>query len=493
MENKEKTFLGQPRGLNTLFYTEMWERFSYYGMRAILMFYMYYSLTNGGLGFPKTTAMAIMSIYGSMTMLTGIIGGFVSDRLTGPRKAVMWGGILIMFGHISLALPIREAGLYAAIVLITLGTGLLKPNVATMVGNLYSADDTRRDAGFSIYIFSVNLGAFVAPLLVGWTQGVAGFHVAFSLAAIGMFFGLIQFYIGGKHLKVKANDVAPDPISKAEILPLVYKTVAVLLGVAAVFVVMAFSKVLTVDNGILVLTIIAIAVPVIYFVMMLTSPKTNKEERKQVRAFIPLFIAAMIFWSIEEQGSVVLASFANDQTNLNVLSGIFDGFKIPASWFQSLNPLFIMLFTPIFVWMWSGGLKKQPNTGSKFALGLVFSGLSFVWMALPTSLFGMDVKFNPLWLVFSWVLVEIGEMLISPVGVSVSSKLAPVAFQAQMITVWNLSNGAAQALNSQIVQFYREGTEIAYFIIIGGLAILAGLVLWFMVKKSAMLKDVLAN
>ena len=476
MEQKRDTsFFGQPRGLMTLFFTEMWERFSYYGMRAILLFYMIYAVDKGGLGFGQATGAAIMSIYGSLVYLSGIIGGYLSDRVLGPWRTVFYGGILIMFGHISLAIPLAKLGLFLSIALIILGTGLLKPNVATMVGNLYQPGDERRDAGFSIYVFGINLGAFVAPLLVGWFQVHVNFHVAFSLAAIRMFFGLIQYSLDGrKHLKDTAHQ-APSPLQPEEIMPLICKIVGIIVVFAVIIGVMAMMQALNINNVINLLTFVAILVPVIYFVVMLTSDKTTKAERKRVWAYIPLFIAAMLFWSIEEQGSVVLALFASDQTALH---------GAPASWFQSLNPLFIMLFTPFFVWLWSKKLRdKQPSTGVKFSLGLVFAGLSFVWMAFPGMLYGVNHHFNALWLIASWALVEVGEMLISPVGLSASAKMAPVAFQAQMLTVWNLSDATAQAANAQLVQLYSKSTEINYFLIIGGITIVAGFLLWIASKR----------
>ena len=197
-KTQDTAFLGHPRGLSTLFFTEMWERFSYYGMRAILLYYMYYSVAEGGLGFDKTTAASIMSIYGSLVYLSSVIGGFVSDRLWGSRKTVFIGGVLIMLGHIVLATPFGRMALFLSIALIVLGTGLLKPNVSEMVGGLYAEDDNRRDAGFSIFVFGINVGAFIAPLTVGWLGQKVNFHLGFSLAAIGMFFGLVQ--IGRAHV-----------------------------------------------------------------------------------------------------------------------------------------------------------------------------------------------------------------------------------------------------------------------------------------------------
>ena len=214
MDNKPQdvSFFGHPRGLATLFFTEMWERFSYYGMRAILLFYMYYSVAEGGLGFDKTTAASIMSIYGSLVYLSSVIGGFLSDRVLGSRKTVFIGGVLIMFGHIALATPFGRVALFVSIALIVIGTGLLKPNVSGMVGDLYSDTDPRRDAGFSIFVFGINMGAFIAPIAVGYLGQNVNFHLGFSLAAIGMFFGLVQYVMDGKKY-LSNNSLYPnDPI-----------------------------------------------------------------------------------------------------------------------------------------------------------------------------------------------------------------------------------------------------------------------------------------
>jgi proton-dependent oligopeptide transporter, POT family len=300
-----------------------------------------------------------------------------------------------------------------------------------------------------------------------------------------MFIGLIQYTIDGrKHLN-NVSKKAPSPLQPEEIKSLIWKVGLGIIVILLILAILHMTGTLNINSIINLLTAVAIFVPIAYFVVMLTSSKTTKFERRKVVAYIPLFIAAMLFWVIEEQGSVVLALFASNQTALH---------GIPASWFQSLNPLFIMLFTPFFVWLWSKKLRdKQPATGVKFALGLVFAGLSYVWMAFPGMLFGVNNHFNPLWLVASWALVEIGEMLISPVGLSASAKMAPVAFQAQMLTVWNLSDATAQAANAQLVKLYAPNTEIAYFLIIGLITVLAGLLLWIATKKIKILNDSLSE
>ncbi len=480
MDRKEndRSFLGHPQGLLTLSMTEFWERFSYYGMRAILIYYMYYAVSKGGLGFDKPTALSIMSIYGSLVYLSSTIGGFISDRLLGSRKTVFWGGVLIMCGHIVLSLPMGASALFASIALIVIGTGLLKPNVSEMVGSLYSETDARRDSGFSIFVMGINLGSLLAPIIVPWGQAKFNFHVGFSFAAIGMFIGLIYYVIAGRKTINPIDNIAPDPISGKELRPLLLKVFAGIVAVIVILVIMGMTGNFSINNVITLITIFAIAVPICYFIIMLRSKKVTKTERSRVWAYIPLFVAAVIFWAIEEQGSVVLAVFAADQTKLHIGS-----WNILPGNFQLLNPLFILLYGPVFAWLWVHLGKRQPSSPKKFSLGLVFAGISYLVMVIPVAMFGADTRVSPLWLVLSWAIVEIAEMLISPVGLSVTTKLAPKAFSSQMMSMWFLADAAAQAINAQIVKLYSPETEIVYFAGVGIAAIVFAVVLAFMVPR----------
>ncbi|KRK84911.1 dipeptide tripeptide permease [Loigolactobacillus coryniformis subsp. torquens DSM 20004 = KCTC 3535] len=460
----------------TLFFTEFWERFSYYGMRALLVFYLIDTVKRGGLGFDEATGASIMSIYGSLVYMSSVIGGFIADRLLGSRRTVFWGGVLIMIGHIVLSLPFGQGALYGSIALIVLGTGLLKPNVSEMVGTLYTEDDVRRDSGFTIFVMGINAGSLLAPYVVGSIGQQVNYHLGFSLAAIGMFFGLIQYWRGGKNLNESSNRPG-DPVSEDEKAGLIRKIVAIVVAAIVVFGLMAFAGKLNVTNVILVFSILGVLLPIGYFVMMLSSRKTTKVERSRVWAYVPLFIASVLFWSIEEQGSVVLALFAKNQTILNL------GFiNLLPSWFQSLNPLFIILYGPIFAWFWVKLGKHQPSTPAKFAYGLLFAGASFLVMLIPVSLFGQQ-RVSALWLVLSWAIVEIGEMLISPVGLSATTKLAPKAFQSQMMSMWFLGDAAAQAINAQIVRLYTPANQMMYFAVIGIITVVFGILLGFMVPK----------
>ncbi|PWW31073.1 POT family proton-dependent oligopeptide transporter [Cytobacillus oceanisediminis] len=474
----QKGFFGHPKGLFTLFFTEFWERFSYYGMRAILVFYMYYEVSKGGLGLDETTALAIMSIYGSLVYMSGIIGGWLADRIFGTSKAVFYGGVLIMLGHIALAIPGSLAMFFVSMVLIVLGTGLLKPNVSSVVGEIYSPQDTRRDAGFSIFYMGINLGGFLAPLIVGTVGMKYNFHLGFGIAAVGMFFGLLVFIFTKKKNLGLAGTFVANPLTGDE-KKKVYTRIGLGALIIAILVAIGIpTGLLTVDTFIALVGILGITIPIAYFTVMYRSPKTTDVERSRIIAYIPLFIASVMFWAIQEQGSTILANYADKRTQLD-----FMGIHISPAWFQSLNPLFIIFLAPVFAWMWVKMGERQPSVPQKFSLGLLFAGLSFIVILVPAYMGGTDSLVNPLWLVLSYFIVVLGELLLSPVGLSATTKLAPAAFSAQTMSLWFLSNAAAQAINAQIVKFYTPETEMTYFGVIGASAIVLSIILFLLSPK----------
>lgn len=470
-------FFGHPKGLFTLFFTEFWERFSYYGMRAILVYYMYYEVSRGGLGFPEDMALSIMSIYGSLVYMSGIIGGWLADRIFGTSNAVFYGGVLIMFGHILLAIPGNATLFFASMILIVLGTGLLKPNVSSIVGEIYDEKDNRRDAAFSIFYMGINLGGFLAPLIVG-KVGMQDFHLGFSIAAVGMFLGLVLFMVTRKKNLGLAGTIVQNPIPTTQKKKL-FTQIGIGLVVLAVLITIGITTgVLTFDVFIKIVGVLGLLIPTMYFVVMYRSPKTTAVERSRILAYIPLFIASIMFWAIQEQTSTVLASFADKRTQLE-----FAGISISPAWFQSLNPLFIIALAPAFAWLWLKLGNRQPSIPQKFSLGLLFAGLSFLVILLPAYFGGSNSLVNPLWLVLSYFIVVIGELCLSPVGLSATTKLAPAAFTAQMMSMWFLSNAAAQAINAQIVKFYTPDTEMLYFGVIGGVAIVLAVILFLFSSK----------
>lgn len=473
----QKGFFGHPKGLFTLFFTEFWERFSYYGMRAILVYYMYYEVSQGGLGLPEDMALSIMSIYGSLVYMSGIIGGWLADRLLGTSRAVFYGGVLIMFGHILLAIPGNTTLFFASMVLIVLGTGLLKPNVSSIVGEIYSEQDNRRDSAFSIFYMGINLGGFLSPLIVG-AVGMNNFHLGFSIAAVGMFIGLVVYIMTRTKNLGLAGTIVHNPIP-ADQKKKIFTWIGVGLVVLAILITIGIlTGVLTFETLIKIVGVLGLLIPTMYFIMMYRSPKTTAVERSRILAYIPLFIASIMFWAIQEQTSTVLASFADKRTQLD-----FAGLHISPAWFQSLNPLFIITLAPIFAWLWLKLGNRQPSIPQKFSLGLLFAGLSFLVILVPAYFGGANSLVNPLWLVLSYFIIVIGELCLSPVGLSATTKLAPAAFTAQMMSMWFLSNAAAQAINAQIVKFYTPDTEMMYFGVIGGVALILALILFLFSSK----------
>lgn len=474
----QKGFFGNPKGLFTLFFTEFWERFSYYGMKAILVYYMYYEVSKGGLGLDEPTALALVSIYGSLVYMSGIIGGWLADRIFGTSKAVFYGGILIMLGHIVLAVPGSLSMFFVSMVLIVLGTGLLKPNVSSIVGEIYAENDERRDSGFSIFYMGINMGAFLSPFIVGTVGMDYSFHLGFGLAAIGMLIGLIVFVTTKKKNLGLAGTLPANPLSQDEKKKAFTKLGIAALIIAAVIGITASAGILTIETFINLVGILGIVIPTLYFIFMYRSQKTTSVERSRLIAYIPLFIAAVMFWAIQEQGATILASYADKRTQLN-----FAGLEINPAWFQSLNPLFIITLAPVFAWLWIKLGKRQPTIPQKFSIGLLFAGLSFLVILLPVYFGGSDALVNPLWLVLSYFLVVLGELCLSPVGLSATTKLAPAAFSAQTMSLWFLASAAAQALNAQIVRFYTPQTEMAYFGVIGVASIVLGLALMALSPK----------
>lgn len=470
----QKGFFGQPKGLLSLFFTEFWERFSYYGMRAILLYYMYYELNKGGLGLDQSTANSIMAVYGSLVYMSGIIGGWIADRLLGTTRTVLYGGVLIMLGHIVLALPGGLTTLFASMALIVIGTGLLKPNISSIVGDLYAENDNRRDSGFSIFYMGINMGALIAPLIVGTVGLQYNFHLGFGIAAVGMALGLIVFWATKKKYLGLAGSYVPNPLTKEE-RKKIFTTIGIGIVVIAVAgYILITAGIMTIDVFTMIVSILGIVIPTIYFIVMYRSNKTNPDEKSRVLAYIPLFVAAMMFWAIQEQGSIILAQYADQRTNL-ALGGI----DISPAWFQSLNPLFIIAFAPVFAWMWIKLGDRQPSTPVKFSMGLLFAGLSFLVMIIPAYMSGTESLVSPWWLVLSFFLVVLGELFLSPVGLSATTKLAPAAFAAQTMSLWFLTNASAQAINAQVVKLYSPENEIIYFGVIGGISIALGFLLFF--------------
>ncbi|ELK4520512.1 peptide MFS transporter [Staphylococcus pseudintermedius] len=468
-------FFGHPKGLSTLVFTEFWERFSYYGMKGILAFYIYYSVAKGGFGLDQGVALQIVSIYGALVYMSGVIGGWIADRITGTRHALFYGAVLIMIGHILMSLPNSLVLLLIALLFLIMGTGLLKPNISSTVGLLYDKNDARMDSAFTIFYMSINLGALLSPLIIGWVQVNVGFHVGFAIAAVGMFFGLLAYIFTNKKSLGLAGVEVPDPLTPTERSKLIkiigsLTIILVIIGIA-----LYTTGYLTIELFSNIITILGVFLPVFLFTKIILSNKTAKHERKRVFAYIPLFIASVAFWMIQEQGSTVLAQFSDTKTQLElskVTGGLID-FHIPPAWFQSLNPFFIIILSPLFSILWMKLGRYNPPTVIKFALGVILAGLSYLIMIIPDS----NSLINPFWLVASFLLVTFGELCLSPIGLSTTTKLAPDAFAGQMMSIWFLSNAMAQGLNAQMVKIYVHMSTNEYFLYSGLFAVAIGIIL----------------
>lgn len=438
----EKTFLGHPRGLATLFMTEMWERFSYYGMRALLVLYLVSGGVDaatgsqgGGLAMTAATATAIYSVYVSMVYLMAMPGGWFGDRVWGARKTVAIAASVIMLGHVSLAIP-GQAMFFVGLALVAVGSGLLKANISTMVGHLYKgADDPRRDGGFTLFYVGINLGAFFAPLVIGTVGEKVNWHLGFALAAIGMGLGLAVFLIFGKTLNPKSSEV-PNPLSAEERKSVITKVAVGAVVIAAFYGAVVAMGMYTLNWAMVPITLAGLIIPVAVLARIKRDKDLDSSEKSRVTGYIWFFVAAAIFWMIYDQGGSTLSLFADDKTADTIF-----GLGFPATWYQSLNPLFVMALAPVFAWMWLWLARKnqEPNTIVKFAMGLVLVGASFFVFIVPMNMAGDGTKVSPMWLVTIYMIQTIGELCLSPVGLSVTTKMAPKKYASQMMGVWFLA------------------------------------------------------
>ncbi|MBK9170965.1 MAG: peptide MFS transporter [Bryobacterales bacterium] len=464
-------FFGHPRGLATLFMTELWERFSYYGMRAILILFMTAPVAGGGLGFEVAKAGAIYGFYTSMVYLVSLPGGWVADRFLGQRRAVLYGGIVMALGNFSLMAQ-NIAFFYTGLGLIVIGTGLLKPNISVLVGQLYTPDDARRDAGFSIYYMGINIGAFLAPFACGWVGERIDWRLGMGLAGVGMTVGVIQYLLGGKHL----GQAGLRPGGPAG--PELKRRVLTGLAIAAVCLTfLALTVGLTAQMLSNALGFLLFATVAGFFAWMFFFADFTPVERKRMFAVGVLFLASCFFWSVFEQAGSTLNLFAQRNTNTEVL-----GFAFPASWFQSVNALFIIALAPVFAWLWVRLGAREPSSPAKFALGLLGAGGGFLLLVAGAQLAETGVRVSPLWLVGVYLLHTIGELCLSPVGLSAMTKLAPERITGLLMGVWFLSISVGNYLGGRMAALYETLTLSTLLGVVGGFGVAAALLLACFVK-----------
>lgn len=452
-------FFGHPKGLSTLFFTEMWERFSYYGLRPLLVLFMAAAITKDGWGWERSEASAIVGIYAACVYLASLPGGWIADKLLGLRKATLYGGILISAGHITIGLSSffhHKAPFFLGLVLIVLGTGLLKPNISAMVGGLYPEGGARKDAGFSIFYMGINLGSFLGQLITGYFGEKVGWHWGFSAAGIAMIIGIVQFWLqSGKTL----GDIGleptrlSDPILQAKQESRVKLfTVLGLIAIAVVFALVALG-VVPFDPQVVgtYLAYFLVGIGFVYFAYLLLFGGLNTDEKKRIVVIAVLFIFAAIFWSAFEQTPTALNLFAQDFTDRMIL-----GWEMPATWFQSVNSAWIILLAPVVAGLWTmlGKRNITPSSPLKFAAGLGFTTLAFVVMIFASWIVVGEghtaTKVSPSWLVIFYLFLTIGELFVSPVGLSSMTTLSPKRYVGQMMGIWFLASSVGNLIGGLV-------------------------------------------
>ena len=465
----DRAFFGHPRGLSTLFFTEMWERFSYYGMRGFLILYIAAPAAVGGMGLDTAAAAAIYGTYTSMVYLVSLPGGWIADRLIGQRRAVMYGGILIAAGHFSLAVP-TVTMFYVGLTVIVLGTGLLKPNISVIVGQLYSQQDLRRDAAFSLFYMGINMGAFFGPVVTGFLAQsetfrsmIAGWgldpnsawHWGFGAAGVGMTLGVVQYVLGSRHLGSAGLHPAPaaSPREAASL-----KQAALIWIGGGMLVLMALG--IAIATGMLPVTpeqvtgayaYVLLAVTLVFFGWLFFAGSWTPIERKRLYIIGVFFIAAALFWSVFEQAGSTLNLFADRST-----SNVIFGYQFPSSWWQSVNALLIFALAPVFAWIWLTWGVNQPASPTKFSLGLIAVGLGFVVLIPAAQMASGGAQVGVIWLFLVYVIHTLGELCLSPVGLSSMTKLAPTKIVSLMMGVWFLGASVGNFLGGQAASFYES-------------------------------------
>lgn len=464
-DTPSRGFFGQPRALAHLFGVEMWERFSFYGMQGILLIYLSYKTADGGLGISTATATSIVGAYGGTVYLATIVGAWLADRVTGPERTLFLSAVLVMIGHIALSVLPGLLGVGVGLVCVALGSGGVKANATTIVGTLYTPDDVRRDAGFSLFYLGINLGALIGPLLTGVLQSEVGFHYGFGLAAVGMAAGLVQYTWHRRQLPEQASRV-PDPLSHRAR----WTWAGIGLAVAALIAVLAVVGALPAGQLATIVAVVAAVAAAAYFVLITTSSHVDRLERRRVLSYIPMFIASVAFWSLYQQQFSVVTIYAVDSLNRDLF-----GWDMPVSWVQSINPVFVILLSGVFAGIWTKLGDRQPTSPVKFACGTVVMGAAFL-LFIPWATAAKNT--TPLLALTLILLVfTVAELLLSPVNLSLSTKLAPRAFRSQMVALQFLSVAIGTALAGALAENYHSDDQTPYFLVLGLVAVAVGVAL----------------
>ena len=439
----DKGFLGHPIGLRTLFLTEMWERMSYYGMRALLVLYMTGAVTNfnPGLGWTQMESQAIYGIYVGMVYFMVVPGGWIADNILGHQKAVLYGAMIIALGHFTLAIPIQQT-FFLGLIFVVLGTGLLKGNISTIVGKLYKEDDSRRESGYTIFYMAINIGSTLGFLVCSYLGEKIGWHWGFGAAGIGMSFGVLQFIYSKKLLGVAG--INPNPMEDRRRAKLVLGT-KISLGVMVVVIASGLLGFYSIEprgfaeNFSYFLTVVA----GLYFLYLFFFAGLTSAEKRNLILLALLFVGAAAFWSGFDQSASSLSIFARDYTDLSV-----SGYIIPIGWLQFANPIFVVIFAPIFAGIWThlGRINLNPALPIKFAFGLMLMAVSFVIMLFAVELAMETAPVGMRWLILTYLLQTWGELTLSPIGLAAFSRYSPKKYIGQMFGLWFLASAIGGVL-----------------------------------------------
>lgn len=483
--SNDTRFFGHPGGLFTLFFTEMWERMSYYGMRALLVIFMMMSINEEGLGFSKDNAYAIYGLYTGAVYFMGLSGGWLADRLFGGQSAIWYGGIIIMMGHIVLAIPSTDT-FFIGLILVVLGTGLLKPNISAMVGQLYSDKDARRDSGYTIYYMGINIGSVIGNLICGYLATNQGYHWAFGAAAIGMAVGLIQFKLTQGRLEGIGSQPSQPMTATGNRNTKI--GVGIFLLIVALITYLVSQGTIVIDAVSIAqdVAVIFTAIFLIYFGVIFFFGNLQSYEKKRMGALFLICVASACFWAGFEQAGSSLNVFAHENTQR-----IFGDFELPTAWFQTLNAVFIVTLSPFFAALWINLGKRMldPSYGMKSAIGILIMASGFIVMFIAAQYAASGMKVAPYWLVATYFLHTVGELCLSPVALSAVSKLSPKRFAGQMMGLFVLTYSIGNVIAGVLAGAFggeESGNMSELFMQVSKFAIAIGvivLILSFVTRK----------
>ena len=471
---QDRGLFGHPRGLPWMLNVEMWERFSYYGMRAILLYFITDTGARGGLGLSANSGQVILASYSAAVYLLAIPGGIFADRIIGPWLSTLYGGVVIMAGHICLSIP-APALAWTGIVLVAVGTGFIKPNLSTIVGGLYDDDDPRRDAGFQLFYMSVNLGSLASPLVTGWLREHYGYHAGFFSAAVGMGVALIAFIYGRHKLSAFAFTV-PNPIRPQERRSFILASLLTVVAAAALVSVLNVLTGSLLDAISATMLIIPAGAALGYFVLMFRSPKVTARERTHLRAYIPLWIGAVLFFMISEQAAGKMATFAKDNTDGTIP---WLGWAITPETYQSINPATIVILAPFIGWLFTRRAGRFPSTIMKFAISVLIIGGSAFILGYGFQIWPGGAKLSPWWfLAVVFIIQTVAELFLSPVGLSTTSALAPKNFASQTMSLWLLTTATGQGLAGFIISRTENIANSTYYYGLGAVTVAVAIILF---------------